>query len=141
MLMAKQIKLRRDQQKERKVQQEQGVQMEYELARQQRNAVNEGQSMFLAAFSQQAGMPANAVLTTAPVPTAMNFIGLQSKQLEYQMLSAPQCLLKNVYNGHMFRAEHAVHACTDRSAAEPRRFDGEECICRAATSVGSTGNQ
>lgn len=79
MLMAKQIKLRRDQQKERKAQQEQGVQIEYELARQQRGVANDGKSMFFAAFSQPSGMVNNPVLTNVPMPAALNFIGFQSE--------------------------------------------------------------
>ncbi|KAH7726401.1 DM DNA binding domain containing protein [Aphelenchoides avenae] len=83
MLMAKQIKLRRDQQKERKAQQEQGVQIEYELARQQRGAANDGKSMFFAAFSQPTGMVNNNVLTNVSMPAAMNFIGFQRPNMMF----------------------------------------------------------
>jgi hypothetical protein len=83
MLMAKQIKLRRDQQKERKAQQEHGVQIEYELARQQRSVANDAKSMFFAAFSQPSGLVNNTVLTSVPVPAAMNFIGFQSECERY----------------------------------------------------------
>ncbi|KAH7717255.1 DM DNA binding domain containing protein [Aphelenchoides avenae] len=78
-LMAKQVKLRREQQKKRKAMREQRPQFECELQGQQCAVANDGKTAIFAASSLLVGPVNNTVLNDMARPVPRNFVGFESE--------------------------------------------------------------